>query len=159
MNSLQHLIGKRIVAIQRIDFDTEYDYSSPYAIIFTLEGQAERLVVSAVNNNYAVDIRVTNANWIAEDYGLEFGECLLNTLKKDDELCSFIGDNIQSIRVAEYNSIELKGKSFIIRQGKYSAVDLRTEKHRLLFQNDNGVWCDIDDFTVEPENKSRCEWK
>src|SRR5690606_34896016 len=92
-------------------------------------------------------------------YGLEFGEHILNDLQKEDELNVFVGEKIQLIRVAEYVQSEIKGPTFVIKLGKLAGIELKTERHRLLFQNNQGSWCDIDDDVVELSNPDRWRWK
>ena len=159
MTTFDNIIEKTIINIQRLDSEADYEFYSPYAIIFTLENQNEKLIISATNDGSSVDIRMTSDKQIEEDYGLEFIEHTLNDLKKDDELYSFIGDKIQSIRVAEYLLQEIKGADFIIKQGKLAGIELKTEGHKLLFQNNYGGWCDIDDDIVELPNQDRWQWK
>ena len=159
MTTFDNIIEKTIINIQRLDSEADYEFYSPYAIIFTLENQNEKLIISATNDGSSVDIRMTSDKQIEEDYGLEFIEHTLNDLKKDDELYSFIGDKNQSIIFAEYLLQEIKGADFIIKQGKLAGIELKTEGHKLLFQNNYGGWCDIDDDIVELPNQDRWQWK
>ena len=96
---------------------------------------------------------------VEDEYGLEFGEHILNDLKKDDELNAFVGEKIQLIRVAEFIEPEIKGPDFVIKQGKLAGIEFKTETHKLLFQNNNGSWCDIDDDVVELADPERWRWK
>jgi hypothetical protein len=159
MTLFDDLVGKKILNIQRLDSDVKYEFYSPYAIIFTFDNQPKKLIISATNDGSSVDVRMTSDEQIEDDYGLEFSEHILNDLKKDDELCSFIGDKLLDIRIAEYILPEMKGSNFIIRQGKYAGVELKTEGHKLLFQNNYGGWCNIDDGVVELTNKDRWKWE
>ena len=159
MTTFNNIIEKNILNIQRLDSDADYEFYSPYAIILTIDGQTERLIISATNDGYSVDIRMASDEQIENDYGLVFNEHTLNDLKKDDELCEFIGDKLQSIKIAEYILPEITGADFVIKQGKYAGVELKTEGHKLLFQNNFGGWCDIDDDIVELPNQDRWKWK
>lgn len=159
MRTFDHIIGRNILNIQRLDTNVDYEFYSPYAIILTINGQTERLIISATNDGSSVDIRMASDEQIESDFGLEFNEHTLNDLKKEDELCEFIGDRFQSIKIAEYFLPEITGPDFIIKQGKYAGVELTTEGHKLLFQNNFGGWCDIDNDVVELSNQDRWKWK
>lgn len=159
MNTFDNLIGLKILAIQRLDYQTDYEFYSPYAIILTIDFQKEKLIISAMNDGSSVDIRLTTDQQIESDYGLEFSEYVLNALKSQDELCKFIGDTIQSIKIAQYLLPEIVGTEFILHQGKFAGVNFKTKSHKLLFQNNYGGWCDIDDDVVELPNKERWKWK
>ncbi|HOY12620.1 MAG TPA: hypothetical protein PLY70_05745 [Saprospiraceae bacterium] len=158
MNAFENILGALIVNIQRLDPVSDYEFYSPYAIIFSLENRAEKLIISATNDGQSVDIRFVTDIQIESDYGLEYCEYLLNDLKKEDELNLFIGDEIKTIRIAEYNFPDILGRDFIIKQGKYAGVELQTKKHKLLFQNNCGGWCDINDFVVELPFKEKWKW-
>ena len=159
MNTFDNIIGKTITNIQRLDSDVDYEFYSPYSIIITFDNQTEKLIITATNDGSSVDVRMTNDEQIEIDYGLEFNEHILNDLKQDDELCSFVDDKLQTIRIAEYILPEIEGLGFVIKQGKYAGVEIQTEKHKLLFQNNFGVWLDIDESDCELKNKGRWKWK
>jgi hypothetical protein len=159
MNPFDDLIGQKILNIHRLDYQVDYEFYSPNAIILTIDGRDEFLILSATNDGSFVDIRMTTDEEIEADYGLEFTEHILNALKKGDELNSFIGEKILSIRVAEYILPEIKGADFIINQGKLAGIELKTEGHKLLFQNNYGGCCDIDDEFVELSKQDKCRWK
>ena len=159
MTTFNNIVGKKITNIQRLDSDAEYEFYSPYAIILTLDNQTEKLIITATNDGSSTDIRMTNDEQIGEDYGLKFSEHFLNDLKKDDELCSFIDDRIELIRIAEYILPDITGPDFVIKHGKYAGIELKTKRHKLLFQNNYGGWCDIDDDVVELPKQDRWQWK
>ena len=159
MNTFDNIIGKTITNIQRLDCVVDYDFYSPYSIIITLDNQIEKLIITTTNDGSSVDIRMTNDEQIEIDYGLEFNEHILNDLKQDDELCSFIGDKLQIIRIAEYVLSEIEGLGFVIKQGKCAGVEILTEKHKFLFQNNFGGRLDIDEGVSELKNKDRWKWK
>lgn len=159
MNIFENLIGRKIIIIHRLDDQVDYGFYSPYAIILSIDGRDEKLILTSNNDGSSVDIRMTTYEQIEADNGLEFSEHILNDLKKDDELYSFIGDKIISIRIAEYFFPEIKGADFTIKQGMFAGIELRTEGHKLLFQNNYGGWCDIDDDLVELSNRDRWQWK
>lgn len=159
MTTFNNIVGKKITNIQRLDSNAEYEFYSPYAIVLTLDNQTEKLIITATNDGSSVDIRLTSDEHIEEDYGLEFGEHILNDLKDDDELRSFIGDRIKLIRLAEYILPEITGPDFIIKQGKFARIELKTEQHKLLFQNNYGGWCDIDEEVVELSKQDKWKWQ
>ncbi len=159
MTTFNNIVGKKITNIQRLDSNAEYEFYSPYAIVLTLDNQTEKLIITATNDGSSVDIKLTSDEHIEEDYGLEFGEHILNDLKDDDELRSFIGDRIKLIRLAEYILPEITGPDFIIKQGKFARIELKTEQHKLLFQNNYGGWCDIDEEVVELSKQDKWKWQ
>ena len=159
MNTFDNLIGRRILAINRLDNQFDYEFYSPYAIILTIDDQNEKLIISAKNDGSSVDIRQTTDEQIESDYGLEFSEHILHDLRKDDELNEFIGNKIYQIKIAEFKLPEIKGIDFVINQGKYAGIELITDKHKLLYKNNLGGWCDIDNDFAEISNKESWEWK
>lgn len=159
MNTFNQLRGKKILNVQRIDSEVDYEFYSPYAIILTLDNQTEKLIITATNDGSSVDVRMSSDEQINENFGLEFSEHILNDLKKDDELIGFIGDSLRSIKIAEFILPEITGIGFVIKQGKYAGVELKTEKHKLLFKNNYGGWCDIDNDLTELPNKDKWKWK
>ncbi|MBO0357570.1 hypothetical protein J0X19_06400 [Hymenobacter sp. BT186] len=159
MNEFNNLVGREILKIHRLDSEIDYYYYSPYAIIFTINGITEKFIISIANNR-SIDLKISNYKQIADDYGLEFNECILNDINKQDELNLFIGESIKHIRLARYNSLEIQGTGFVIQQGEYAGVELQTDTHTLLFQNKyNGDgWCDIDDELAQIHDKDRWHW-
>ena len=146
MNAFHDLTGREITGIYRLDSEIDYDTYSPYAIIFMLNGIAGKLVISIANNR-SIRLEISSNKQIANDYGLKSSELVLNKPNKHDELNLFIGERIKRIRIAQYNSIKIKGIGFVIQQGEYAGTELQTTTHTLLFQNkhDEGGWYDIDD--------------
>jgi hypothetical protein len=159
MPLFDHILGKTIVNIQRLDSEADYEFYSPNAIIFTLDNSTEKLFISVTNDGSSVDIRMSSEEKIAEDHGLEFSEQILNDLKKNDELSVFIGDRLKSIKIAEFILPEITGSNFVLKQGIYAGLEVKTSGHKLLFQNNYGGWCDIDDDEVELPNPGRWQWK
>jgi len=159
MTTFDHIIGQEIKNIQRLDSNVDYEFCSPYAIILMVDGQSERLIISVTNDGFSVDVRMTSDEQIESDYGLEFSELTLNDLKEDDELRVFIGDKLRSVNMAEYVLPKIIGPDFIIKQGNYAGVELKTEGHKLLFQNNYGGWCDIDNDVPKLSNEDSWQWK
>jgi hypothetical protein len=159
MPLFDHRLGKTIVNIQRLDTEADYEFYSPNAIIFTLDNSIEKLFISVMNDGSSVDIRMSSEEKIAEDHGLELSEQILNDLKKNDELSVFIGDRLKSIKIAEFILPEITGSNFVLKQGRYAGLEVKTSGHKLLFQNNYGGWCDIDDDVVELPNPGRWQWK
>ena len=155
---LDKLKGHKIIKIQRIDFDKDYKFFSPNAIIFTLDNLHEKLIFSIVNDGKSVDIRMDSFEDIESNYGVEFNENTINELIESDELCLFLNKEIKQIKVAEYNSYEIIGTDFIISRGKYAVLELITQKNKLIFQNKNGGWYDIDDELAEIPNSENYKW-
>lgn len=158
MQTLRHLIGKKITKIQRLDSQTDYEFYSPNAIILTLSDLDNNLVLSIINDGISCDIKVMSDLDIENEFGLEFNEQILNDLKTDDELNYFLDEKITNIKIAEFIQTEIKGENFVIKQEKYAGVKIETENHNLLFYNNYGGWIDINDNVVELPNPDRCQW-
>ncbi|MBF9255811.1 hypothetical protein I2I11_21105 [Pontibacter sp. 172403-2] len=159
MNSFEHLMGKKITKIQRIDFQSDYEFYSPYAIILSLEGQFEKLVLAATNDGNSMDLKLTTEFSIEADFGLDFSEHVLNELKAEDELNQFVNQRIENIRIAEFLEPVIEGNGFLIKQGNIAGVEVKTEKHKLLFKNIHGGWLDIDNVLAQLPNPERWTWK
>ncbi|MFZ6052057.1 hypothetical protein [Halocola ammonii] len=159
MKPFDNIKGKRIVKIQRIDSQADYEFYSPYALVLTLEQLNEKLILTATNDGTSTDIRLSNDHDIEGDFGLEFNESILNDLKPDDELNQFEYQKIKELRVAEFNEPELQGNGFIIKQRNIAGIELKAEKNKLLFWNNHGGWVDIDDDVDELPNPDRWNWK
>ncbi|MFM7023458.1 MAG: hypothetical protein ACKOXB_10800 [Flavobacteriales bacterium] len=155
---MDYLIGKEILKIKRIDKEIDYEFPSPYAIIFTLSETDKELVLSA-NNEASSDIYFSTEREIELDYGLEFDEIKLNNLKPQDELNHFLNEKIQSIRIAEYYENEIQGNGFIIKQGVVAGIEIKTNKHTLLFYNDFGGRIHFDDEYARLPNEERWFWR
>ncbi|RDC65966.1 hypothetical protein [Adhaeribacter pallidiroseus] len=159
MNSFEHLIGKIITKIQRIDFQSDYEFYSLYAIILSLESQIDKLVLAATNDGNAIGIKLTTEFSIETDFGLDFSEYVLNGLKAADELNQFVNQKIKNIRIAEFLEPVIEGNGFLIKQGMIAGVEVKTEKHKLLFKNIYGGWLDIDNDLAQLPNPERWRWK
>ncbi|MCA0447731.1 MAG: hypothetical protein LCH54_16025 [Bacteroidetes bacterium] len=159
MNIFNNLTGQIILDIHRLDTQSDYEFYSPYAIILKIEEQSKKLILTAMNDGSSIDIRMTTDEEIHADYGLEFNEHILNELKPEDELRSLISEPIETVRIAEYTLPEITGQDYVIKHGKYAAVELKTKNHNLLFHNSKGGWCSIDDEGFELPNKDRWQWK
>ena len=159
MKPFDNIIGKRIIKIQRIDSQDDYEFYSPYALVLTLEQLNEKLILTATNDGTSSDIRLSNDQDIEDDFGLEFNESILNDLKPDDELNQFNNQKIRELRIAEFNEPEIQGDGFLIKQGKIAGIELITDQNKILFQNNFGGWIDIDDDVIELKNPNRWKWK
>ena len=60
MNALDNLIGRKILAINRLDNQVDYEFFSPYAMILTIDGQNEKLIISATNDGSSVAVSYTH---------------------------------------------------------------------------------------------------
>ena len=159
MKQIDNIIERRISKIQRIDSQVDYEFYAPYALIFTLEQLDEKLVLTATNDGTSTDIRLSNDSNIERDFGLEFGESILNDLKPEDELNQFRNQKIEELRIAEFLEPEILGDGFLIKQRKIAGIELKTEKNKILFQNNYGGWIDIDNDVAEIPNKNKWKWK
>jgi|GEM_PF-2489901 len=159
MTPFDHLKGKRITRIQRIDSEKDFRYCAPYALVFTLDDLDEKLVLRASNDGTSADIALLNDLDIEGDFGLEIREGILNDLRPEDELNQFHNQKIEEIRIAEFMEPEILGEGFSIKQGKIAGIELKTERNKILFQNNHGGWIDIDDDVVELPNPTRWKWK
>jgi hypothetical protein len=158
MQSFDNIIGLTIMDIQILDHEVDYEYYSPYAIVFTIEDQKDKLIVSAKNDGTSIDISMATDEQIESDYGLEFNELILNDLRKEDELTQFLGNKIKEVKIGIFKMPEIKGIDFIILQDKYKGLKLITDKHTLFFQNNYGGWCDFDNDVNEQLENERWEW-
>jgi hypothetical protein len=158
MQTLKHIIDKRILKIQRLDSQIDYEFYSPNAIVLTLSDLDNKLVLSIINDGISCDIKVMSDSDIENEFGLEFNEQTLNDLKKDDELNYFLNEKITNIKIAEFLQTEIKGENFVIQQEKYAGVKIETENHSFLFYNNYGGWIDINDNVVELPNPDRWQW-
>ena len=158
MQTLKHIIDKRILKIQRLDSQTDYEFYSPNAIVLTLSDLDNKLVLSIINDGISCDIKVMSDSDIENEFGLKFKEQIFNDLKKDDELNYFLNEKITDIKIAEFLQTEIKGENFVIQQEKYAGVKIETKNHSFLFYNNYGGWIDINDNVVELPNPDRWQW-
>ena len=158
MIQFENTIGKEITNIQRLDFSVNYEYYSPNAIIFTFSNQPLKLIFFASDDGSSIDIKFITNEQIIEDYGIHFGEQTLNELKPNDELLLFKGNIIADIKIAEFISSGTIENDFVFEKGKFAGIELVTNQHKLLFQNNYGGWCDIDNEDVMIENEAIWRW-
>ncbi len=158
MQTLKNIVQKKIIKIQRLDSEADYELYSPNAIVFTISDFNNKLVLSIVNNGISCDIKAMTDKEIENEFGLEFNEHILNDLKTDDELNHFLNEKITDIKVAQFLQTEIKGENFVIKQEKYAGLKIVTKNHKLLFYNNYGGWIDIDDSIVELPNPDRWQW-
>jgi len=158
MQTLKHIIDKRIIKIQRLDSQTDYEFDSPNAIVLTLSDLDNNLVLSIINDGISCDIKLMSDSDIENEFGLEFSEQILNDLRKDDELKFFLNEKITDFNIAEFNQSEIDGEKFVIKQEKYAGIKIETENHNFLFYNNYGGWIEIDDNVVELPNPDRWQW-
>jgi hypothetical protein len=159
MNAFGHVIGRKVISIQRTDSEEDYDFYTPYSVIISVDQIEERLVLSILNDGSSVDVKFMSVQDIEEDFGLEWNEQWLNELKKDDELNYLNGERIAEIRLAEYLEQDIQGDGFTIAQGRLAGVELRTENHKILLRNTNGGWLEIDEKETDLPNPERWRWK
>ena len=159
MNPFDNIIGRKIIKVQRIDSEVDYEFYTPYALIFTLDQLKEKLVLTATNDGSSTDIRLSSDFDIEENYGLELSESILNDLKPEDELNQFQNQKIENLKIAEFIQPEIEGNGFLIRQGKIAGIELKTENNKILFQNKNRGWIYINEDKTELPNKDRWKWK
>ena len=158
MQTLKHIIDKRIIKIQRLDSQTDYEFYSPNAIVLTLSDLDNNLILSIINDGISCDIKLMSDSDIENEFGLEFNEQILNDLRKDDELKYFLNEKITDFKIAEFNQSEINGENFVIKQEKYAGIKIETENHNFLFYNNYGGWIEIDDNVVELPNPDRWQW-
>ena len=152
MKWFDNFINRPIVKILRLDKEEEYEPYQPYAIFLMFDTIAG-LLVSIINDGNSIQIGAANLTEVYEDYGIEFNETILNELKLDDELNMFVGQSIKKIKVGIYDSDEIKGDTFIMKQGKYAGVIIVTDKNKFTFYNDLGRHLYIDDEIQFPNSK------
>jgi hypothetical protein len=159
MNAFGHVIGRKVVSIQRTDSEEDYEFYTPYSVIISIDQIEEKLVLSILNDGSSVDVKFMSVQDIETDFGLEWNEQWLNELKQSDELNSLCGERIAKIRLAEYLEQDIQGDDFIITQGRLAGVELRTENHKILLRNTKGGWLEIDEKETDFPNPERWRWK
>lgn len=158
MQPLKYIIDKRIIKIQRLDSQTDYEFYSPNAIVLTLSDLDNYLVLSIINDGISCDIKVMSDSDIENEFGLEFNEQILNDLRKDDELNCFLNEKITDLKIAEFHQSEFNRENFVIKQEKYAGIKIETQNHNFLFYNNYGGRIDINDNVVELPNPDRWQW-
>lgn len=144
MIPLANLIGMSIGNILRLDTDEDYDFFSPLGIYLKVTDK-KGIFLGARNDGKAVDVEVKSYHDFYADSGVEYFECFLNALKKEDELNLMIGETITGIELAEYSSQSILGETFIISQGKYAGIRIRTTGNELTYFNESGgqAWINL----------------
>ena len=145
MSSFEHLLGKTILRIQRIDSEGDYDFYQPIGIVFSLSDILEKLVFSIDNYPNSVNISFSTETEIGATYGFEYSEHVLNNLKKEDELFLLTDSVIQDIRIFNDENRKVMGNQFIIKTGTFRKVELKTEAHKLTFNRGFRGWVELKD--------------
>ncbi len=158
MHDYEHIIDKRIVRMQRMDTNSDYDVSRPNAILIGIEDIADKLIISVRNDGLSIDIRFSTEPEIEDDYGLKYFEQSLNDLKPDDRLSIFLGNKIVAIEAAEFLQPKIEGDDFLILTKGYAGVRIKTEAHEFLFHNQFGGRIDIDDKNASIPNPQSWQW-
>jgi len=159
MNTLNHLVGRKIIEVHRIDGEIEYEFFHPFAILITIEGQKEKLLMAADPVGHSIDVRFARITEIETLYGFEIDENFLNPLKKEDELNLIVNERIQSIHIGNFKDREILGEGFALQQGKIASVKIKTENHFLYYTNDLIGRIDLDEGPPnELLNSKRIEW-
>ena len=133
MHDYEHIIDKRIVRMQRMDTNSDYDVSRPNAILIGIEDIADKLIISVRNDGLSIDIRFSTEPEIEDDFGLKYFEQSLNDLKPDDRLSIFLGNKIVAIEAAEFLQPKIEGAIFLILTKGYAGVRIKQKPMNFSF--------------------------
>jgi hypothetical protein len=156
LTPFDNIIGRTIKSIVRQDERENYEFFSPLGIYMQTSEQ-EGIYLGVLNDGTSVNVEQMNFEQLYELSGVEYFESFLNELRTEDELNSLIGEQITNVELAEYQSEELKGSNFMIKQGKYAGVRIRTTSNEFTFFNEFGgqFWMNM---SCEIPNKQRWKW-
>ena len=156
MTPFDNLIGRTINSVVRQDFEQSYEFQSPLGI-FLRTSEQDGLYFGVLNDGTSVNIELMNENQLNDYCGTEYLESHLNEPLNEDELNSLIGEQILSIELAEYKTDELRGTNFVVKQGKYAGIRIRTTSNELTFYNTQAgnLWLNLE---MEIPNEHRCNW-
>lgn len=138
MNAFQHIIGKSVENIFRIDSGEDFpELSIPFAYFVLLEDDAGLLI----NFNFhteTIGLSYTTCSDLQEIYGIKYREANLNMLDAADDLNKLIGQKIEDVKVGQFASNKLSGDNFVIKSGEYVGVILAFNKNKITFFSTNG---------------------
>lgn len=136
MNTFEHLIGRQVLKILRVDLKEDYDYAAPIAIFFQLDKDAG-LLIGQDYDHKTTTVGFKTSNEVRDYYGTDYYEACLNQLKPLDRLATFEGQTIRSVKVGEFKKDKLLGQGFTIKQGQYAGVVLEVGNQKLTIFNSN----------------------
>jgi len=156
MTPFDKLIGRTINSVARQDIEQNYEFESPLGIYLRISEQ-EGLYFGVLSDGTSVNVELMDENQLNEYCGTEYLESHLNELLDDDELNSLIGEQITTIELAEYEAEEIEGNDFVLKQGKYAGIRIRTTSNELTFYNSEAgnLWMNLD---MDIPNENRCKW-
>ena len=145
MTPFDNIVGRTILSIIRQDEKPDYAFASPLGIYFRTYDY-EGIYFGILSDGNSVNIEIMNDEELQEMSGAEYSETSLNELRTDDELNLLVGEQITSIELAEYKTEKLEGDGFVIKQGKYAGMCMRTTSNELIFFNEFGgqLWINMD---------------
>lgn len=156
MTPFDNLIGRTIISVVRQDFEQNYEFQSPLGIYLRTSEQ-DGLYLGVLNDGTSVNVQLMNEDQLNEYCGTEYLESHLNELLHDDELNSLIGEQISTIELAEYQTEEIEANNFVLKQGKYAGIRIRTTSNELTFYNtqSGNLWMNLE---MDIPNENRCNW-
>lgn len=156
MTLFDSIIGLRIESILRRDYNENYEFFSPLGV-YLRTAEQRGIYFGVQNDGVSISIEFMTDKELEEYCGIEYLESILSTPNDGDELNLLIDEQIKSIEIARFISEELTGNNFIIRQGKYAGMRLRTTSNELTFFNQFGgnAWMNLD---YKIPNGERWEW-
>ena len=152
MKWLDNFIDRPITNVFRLDQVEDYEYYQPLGI-FLMFDNGNGLLLSVINDGISITLEAATIKEVYDLCGGEFSEKIIQEIRPGDELYSFIGHALITIKVGVYDNNELLGDNFVIKQGKYAGVIISSDKNKFTFYNDTGGWIWFDELTFA--NKSR----
>jgi hypothetical protein len=154
MTPFDNIIGKTITSVVRHDMEEDYEYISPLGVLLVT---AEQFGIYFGSLDSGVNIELMNYAELKEYSGEEYSESFLNEPRTDDELRLLINEQITAIEIAEYENDKLTGDNFVIKQGTYAGIRIRTNLNELTFYNESQgvIWMNME---MDIPNKNRWKW-
>lgn len=156
MTPFDNIIGRTITSVIRQDFERSYEFQSPLGIYLRTSEQ-DGLYLGVLNDRTSVNVELMTENQLNEYCGTEYLESHLNKPLDEDELNSLVGEQISTIELAEYEEEKIEGNNFVLKQGKYAGIRIRTTSNELTFYNSEAgnLWMNLD---MDIPNEKRCKW-
>jgi hypothetical protein len=138
-NTFEQLIGRQVFKIFRLDSGEDFPaLSFPIGLFFMLD-KTSGLTICFNFYNPTLNINYSTLEDFKYDYGIEYGETVLNDLNNDDTLLKLIGQRIKAIKIGQITKDELFGDNFIIKADEFVGIFIEFENDKLtLFSTENG---------------------
>ena len=138
-NTFEQLIGRQVFKIFRLDSGEDFPaLSFPIGLFFMLE-KTFGLAIYFNFYNPTLNINYSALEDFKYEYGIEYGETVLNDLKNDDTLLKLIGQKIKAIKIGQIAKDKLLGDNFIIKADEYAGIIIEFENDKLtIFSTESG---------------------